>query len=73
MIDYFEGIKIYIYLKDHNPPHFHAIYAEHSAEITIKTLEVIAGSLPVKQLNKVREWAKDKQEILLNEFIRLQK
>jgi hypothetical protein len=72
MIDYFEGIKIYIYFKDHNPPHFHVIYGENNAEIDIQTLKIIAGQLPQRQLKKVVEWAKDKQETLLQEFIKLQ-
>lgn len=24
-----DSIKIYIYVRDHNPPHFHTIVAEH--------------------------------------------
>ncbi|MCY7353409.1 MAG: DUF4160 domain-containing protein [Cytophagaceae bacterium] len=36
----FEGIKIYVYRHDHNPPHFHAIYTEYEAVIDIQTLEV---------------------------------
>ncbi len=72
MIDYFEGIKIYIYFKDHNPPHFHAVYGEYNAEIDIKTLKIIAGQLPQRQFRKVVEWANGKQDILLQEFLKLQ-
>lgn len=31
-ISSFFGIVIYMYFKDHNPPHFHAIYGEYNAE-----------------------------------------
>lgn len=31
----FYRIAIYMYFADHNPPHFHAIYAEHEALIRI--------------------------------------
>jgi hypothetical protein len=62
-----------VYRRDHNPPHFHAIYAEYEAVIDIRTLDVIAGELPGKQLKKVRRWAQKVQPMLLEEFIRLQK
>ena len=29
------GIAIYIYYSDHAPPHFHAICAEHDAEVEL--------------------------------------
>lgn len=34
-ISAFYGILIYMYYKEHNPPHFHAHYGEHKAEIGI--------------------------------------
>ncbi|MGE5195460.1 MAG: DUF4160 domain-containing protein, partial [Deltaproteobacteria bacterium] len=36
-ISQFYGIAVYLYYRDHAPPHFHAIYAEHEAEIEIAT------------------------------------
>ncbi len=73
MFGSFDGIKIYVYRHDHNPPHFHAIYAEYEAVIDIQTLEVLAGELPGKQLKKVSRWAENVQAALLEEFIRMQK
>ncbi|MCP1381847.1 DUF4160 domain-containing protein [Runella salmonicolor] len=72
MFSSFEGIKIYLYPRDNNPPHFHVYYGEYEAIISIRTLEIIAGELPSKQLKKVIKWAEIVQEQLLNEFIRLQ-
>ncbi|GAB2584269.1 DUF4160 domain-containing protein [Spirosoma areae] len=72
MFSSFDGIRIYIYPRDHSPPHFHAYYAEYEALISIRTLEVMAGDLPGKQLKRVRRWARFVQNELLNEFIRLQ-
>ena len=40
----------------HNKPHFHVLYAEHTAAIGIDG-EILAGSLPVKQLKMVLAWA----------------
>ena len=71
MYDRFNGIKIYLYDNDHNPPHFHAIYGSEAALIEIDTLVVLAGNIPPAQLRKVRNWAKDKQAALRTEFERL--
>ena len=72
MFSSFEGIRIYIYPRDHHPPHFHAFYAEYEALINIRTLDIMAGNLPGKQLKRIRKWANLNQNELLNEFIRLQ-
>ena len=34
-IAWFYGIAIRMYVKDHPPPHFHAVYAEHEAFVAI--------------------------------------
>ena len=46
-----------MYRPDHPPPHFHAEYGEHVAQIELGTLRVIAGSLPTRALRLVLEWA----------------
>jgi hypothetical protein len=56
-ISAFFGIAIYMYFSDHAPPHFHAIYGEQEAEITIESLEVIRGGLSRRALALVLEWA----------------
>ncbi|SHI69901.1 protein of unknown function [Cruoricaptor ignavus] len=38
-ISRFYGIVIYMYLQDHNPPHFHARYEEYEIMIGIETLQ----------------------------------
>jgi hypothetical protein len=54
----FYGIVIQMFYGDHPPPHFHAVYGEDVAKITIDTLEIIEGSIPERALRLVREWAK---------------
>jgi len=66
-----DSIKIDVYSREHPPPHFHAIYAEHEELIEINTLETYAGFLPKAQRTKVINWAKEKQEFLLQNFKRL--
>ena len=63
----FYGIIIRMYFLDHNPPHFHAEYQGHRAEFDIRTLDLIAGSLPNRAHALVLEWAAaHKHELLLN-------
>jgi len=52
----FYGIAIYMYFSDHNPPHFHAIYAEHEALVRIADGSVIGGSLPKTAARLVEQW-----------------
>jgi len=42
-ISRFFGIAIRFYYNDHEPAHFHAVYAEHEALIEIETLAVLRG------------------------------
>ena len=66
-----DSIKLYIYSRDHNPPHFHAIYAEYEELIEINTLNTYTGSIPKTQRKKVINWAsnnKDYLEAKWNEF-----
>lgn len=53
----FFGIVITMNWNDHQPPHFHARYAEHEAVIRLDTLELEAGYLPRRALALVLEWS----------------
>ena len=55
-ISAFYGIVIAMYFDDHPPPHFHARYGEHQAQIEIATGNVLHGSLPRSSLHLVQEW-----------------
>ena len=66
-ISRFYGIVIKMYFADHNPPHFHAEYAEYVAEYDIFSLRVLAGKLPLRADALVKEWAaRHKKELLKN-------
>ena len=63
----FLGIIIAMYFNDHNPPHFHVLYNEYEAEIDIKSLMVLNGSLPARVLGLAMEWAEiHKDELMEN-------
>lgn len=66
-ISEFYGIVIEMYWSDHNPPHFHAKYAGHQAEIDIRSLGVLRGRLPPKAMDMVTEWAAIHQQELLTD------
>lgn len=62
----FFGIVIYMNWCDHNPPHLHALYAEHEALISLDGA-VIAGKLPRRALSMVHEWlAIHRSELMTN-------
>lgn len=71
IISFFDGIKILLFSNDHLPPHFHVYYAEYKALIAIHSLQIMRGSLPTKQLNRVVEWASLNKENLLETFYQL--
>jgi len=52
----FYGIVIYMFAKDHLPPHCHAKYGEHIGLIDIESGEIFAGFLPRRALRLVQDW-----------------
>ena len=54
-ISRFYGIIIYMYMNEHQPPHFHVWYNDYKAIITIED-GVVTGSLPRRALKLVYEW-----------------
>jgi hypothetical protein len=53
----FFGIAIYVYWRDHGPPHFHAVYGDDEVLIAIRDLSVVRGRLPPRAMGLVIEWA----------------
>ncbi len=69
-ISMFHGIVVRMYCdrSEHNPPHFHAYYQEHSAVVSIATCEIINGELPKKQAKLVTAWAELHKDELLADW-----
>ena len=63
-IAWFYGIAIRMYVRDHPPPHFHAVYGEYEANVSIETGEVIDGALPKAAARLVKEWTLARQQQL---------
>ena len=55
-ISWFYGIAIRMFIVDHPPPHFQAIYGEFEANVSIETGKVIDGKLPKRAARLVSEW-----------------
>lgn len=55
-ISVFYGIVIAMFFNDHDPPHFHARYAEHRARVAIATGDPLDGDLPPAATRLVKEW-----------------
>jgi hypothetical protein len=55
-ISRFLGMVIYMYFRDHPPPHFHVRYGRATARIRIAPVELIDGRLPPRTLALALEW-----------------
>jgi len=72
-ISRFFGIIIYMNWREHRPMHFHAVYGEHEAVLTVDG-KVYAGALSGRALSMVREWlALHRDEFELDWQLALQK
>ena len=69
-ISRFYGIIVYMYLDDHNPPHFHVIYNNEEAMFDIQDGHM-TGSLPHRAMKLVYEWLDIHQSELLENWKRL--
>jgi len=69
-ISYFYGITIKMYLwgKEHNPPHIHAEYQGDEAVFDIKTTEKTNGDLPRDKEKLVSAWIVLHREELLENW-----
>jgi hypothetical protein len=67
----FFGIVIRMYFDEHNPPHFHALYAGNEAQIGIDPITTLEGKLPNRAASMVIEWAALHQHELMQNRHRL--
>ncbi len=56
-----------MYFGDHPPPHFHAVYDEYEAKVSIASLKVVEGTMPRRALRLIKTWGvMHRQELLVN-------
>ena len=70
-ISWFYGISIRMFFNDHAPPHFHAFYGRHEAQVSIETGNLINGRLPAAQRRLVREWTLRYNHELMDNWMRV--
>ena len=70
-ISKFYGIAIYMFIGDHNPPHFHVYYDGELALITIMDGKLLKGSLPPQAKRLVKQWLELYREELSDNWKRL--
>ena len=68
----FFGRVIQMYLRDHDPPHFHVRYGSFRARIGITPVECLSGTLPPRPLAMVLFWASLHQAELVECWQRIQ-
>ena len=71
LISRFYGIRIYLRLNDHDPPHFHASYQGEWASIRIENGALIEGRLPPRARRLVVTWARRNVDKLLANWERV--
>lgn len=59
------NLKIHIYPKDHNPPHFHVLTDNINASFDIKTGELIKGTIDPKDQKRIKYFYNNQRETLL--------
>lgn len=64
----FLGIIIRMFIREHNPPHFHAFYGGDVAVFSIETGQMIQGDFPRKKAALVTAWAIIHQRELLKNW-----
>src|SRR5258708_300996 len=67
----FFGIVIRMYFDEHDPPHFHAIFAGRELQVGIDPIALLEGKLPNRAESMVIEWAARHQLSLMRNWNRL--
>ena len=57
-----------MFWREHNPPHFHAKYADEEIVIEIETGEISSGSMSERALTLVQEWRELHKEELMRDW-----
>ena len=69
----FLGMIVRMYIREHNPPHFHVFCGEDVAVFSIQTGKMIQGKFPHKKAALVTAWTIIHQKELLKNWNNLLK
>ena len=70
VVSVFLGITVRMYFGDHPPPHIHASYQGFEALLDVRTANLIAGDMPRRPLDLVREWIELRRTDILKNWKR---
>ena len=60
-----DGVDVYMYFRDHAPPHVHAFYGDDEVLVVIRDGSVYIGSIQANKLALVRDYVAANVEELL--------
>lgn len=66
-----DGVIVYIYGREHVPPHVHAFVGDDEALIDIRTGKLFKGYIPNKKLSVVQKWLNGNRELVEQNFYEL--
>lgn len=66
------GVKIYMYFRDHNPPHFHAKDNGDEEVFDLKGRS-LRGGIDSRKSGKVSKWARKNEAFLKNKWDEFQR
>ncbi len=61
------GVKIYMYFKNHDPPHFHGRHDDEE-EVFDLSGNTVRGGIDRKKSRQVSKWASDNEDYLKNKW-----
>ena len=69
VISRFYGIVVFMNYREHEPPHFHAMYQDQEVSIEIKT-EMVEGKMSKRALRMLFAWGELHRDELLDNWER---
>jgi len=67
IISRFFGIIVFMFWREHQPPHFHAKYGDDEVIVEIQTGKV-TGNISPRVLNMVQEWRELRKDELIADW-----
>lgn len=60
-----DGVDVYMYFRDHAPPHVHAFYGDDEVLVVVRDGTVYQGSIPANKLALVQQYVAEHAAALL--------
>ncbi len=67
----FSAVTLRMYADDHRPPHFHIVGPDFQVLVRISDFTVIAGDARQSQIAEALAWARQHEDILVLEWMKL--